>query len=87
MTWFCRDLNPGPLAPLPNILPLDQGAKEISLKKTCLYEIPLISEAKCIGTLNRQVFLAKFPLLLGLGVARSARVREVPGSNPGETRT
>ena len=32
-------------------------------------------------------FSAKFPLLHGLGVACLARVREVPGSNPGETKT
>ena len=62
MSWFHRDLNLVPLAPLPNVLPLDQGAKEISLKNTCLYEIPLISEAKCIGTLYRQVFFSQISL-------------------------
>ena len=62
MPWFHWDLNPGPLTPMPNALPLDQGAKEISLKKTCLYEIPLISEAKCIGTLYRQVLFSQISL-------------------------
>ena len=87
MSWFHRDLNPGPLTPLPNALPLDQRAKGKSPKKTCIHKIPLLSEVKCIGILDRQVFSAHFPLLFGLEVAHSARVREVPGSNPGEART
>ena len=37
MSWFHQDLNPGPLAPLPSVLPLDQGAKEILLKKAKVY--------------------------------------------------
>ena len=87
MSWFHRDLNPGPLAPMPNALPLDQGAKEISLKKTCLYEIPLISETKCIGTLYRQVFFSQIslaPWSRGSTLGKGARG---PGSNPSETRT
>ena len=36
MSWFDQDLNLGPLAPLLSMLPLDQWAKENSLKKTCV---------------------------------------------------
>ena len=87
MSWFHRKLNPGPLAPLPNALPLDQQAKGKSLKKLVIikfhfYVRPNVLEF-CIG----KFFSANFPLPVGLEVARSARVREVQGSNPGETRT
>ena len=60
MSWFDRDLNPGPLAPLTNALPLHQRAKGKSSKKICHYKIPLLSEAKCIGISYRQVFFSKF---------------------------
>ena len=66
--------------------PRPTGKRKIS-KKPCHYKVQLLCEAKCIGILYRQVFSANFPLLVGLEVARSARVREVLGSNPGETRT
>ena len=29
-------------------------------KKTCLYKVPLLCEAKCIGVLYRQVFFSEF---------------------------
>ena len=80
MSWFHRDLNPGPLAPLLSMLPLDQQAKENLLKKTCV-------QKNVIEFYDNKFFSVNFPLPVGLEVACSARVREVPGSNPGQTRT
>ena len=62
------------------MLPLDQQAKENLLKKTCV-------QKNVIEFYDNKFFSANFPLPVGLEVACSARVREVPGSNPGQTRT
>ena len=80
MSWFDRDLIPGTLASLPSVLPLDQRAKGNSLKKICHHKIP-------IHFFEHKFLMANFPLPVGLEVACSARVREVLGSNLGQTRT
>ena len=87
MSWFHRDLNPGPLAPLPNALPLDQRAKGKSLKKLVITKFHFYLRLNVLEFYRDKFFLVIFLLPVGLGVARLARVREVPGSNPGETRT
>ena len=56
-------------------------------EKTCLYKIPIHLASDRSGIYNDKFFMLIFLLPVGLGVARLARVREVPGSNPGETRT
>ena len=85
MSWTNRDLNPGPLAPLPSALPLDQGAKKISLKKFVFIEFNLYPNVLELYT--AKFISVKYHLPHGLGVVSSARVQEVRGSNPGETRT
>ena len=80
MSWFHRDLNPGPLAPLTNTLPLNHRAKGNLQKKLAIIKFHFSFH-------YNKFFSANFPLLVGLGVARLVMVQEVLGSNPGETKT
>ena len=67
MSWFHRELNLGPLTPLTKVLPLEQWEKGNFMKEIVYYELELQSY-------EDEFFSAFFPLHIGLGVVRSARV-------------